>query len=239
MTKIQNIVDLVPDVLKPVLRPIYRVIKAVPLFRKPISALTHRKTREEIHTYWKQPWDRANLPKDYLVEGERSKFLVNLVKKYAEPQSRILEIGCNVGRNLNYLFFAGFKQLAGIEINEEAVKLLRQAYPEMARHAKIINESAEEALRKLQDDAFDITFTMAVLEHIHPESEFIFPEMVRITRGFLITIEDERDILSWRIFPRNYRKVFQSLGLKQIDEYNWHQMSGLKSNFFARVFKKL
>lgn len=230
----QKFASLAPDFLKPVLRPIYRVIWGSPLFRKLINASTPRKTREELHTYWKQPWDGLNLPQYYLQGEERSKFLVDLVKKYAEPQSSILEIGCNVGRNLNYLFLAGFEHLAGIEISEEAASLLKQSYPEMARQAKIINEPAEQALRKLGDNAFDITFTMAVLEHIHPESEFIFFEMVRINKGFLITIEDERSI-SWRHFPRNYRKVFESLGLRQVYE---SKADVLKKGFLARVFWK-
>lgn len=234
----KNFVDLIPNVFKPALSPIYRVIKAVPLLSKVISVFTHRKTREELHAYWRHPWDEANYPSGSLAEVERSKFLMDLVKEYANPQSYILEIGCNAGRNLSYLSLAGFKQLVGIEISEEAVELLQQSYPEMARHTKIINEAAEEALWRFEDNAFDIIFTMAVLEHIHWEGEFIFSDIARITKGFLITIEDELDVLSWKIFPRNYGKVFQSLGLKQIYECNCRKMPELGSNFFVRVFEK-
>jgi len=78
---------------------------------------------------------------------------------------------------------------------------------------------------------------MAVLEHIPTESEFIFGEMCRITRHLLITIEDEQGI-SWRHFPRNYQRVFESLGLKQIEEINCVKVSGLGEDFIARVFKK-
>lgn len=233
--KMQKLASLVPNFLKPVIRPIWRAIVNSPLFRKLKNASTPRKTREELHAYWKHPWDGVNLPQGYLGGEGKSKFLVDLVKKYAETQSSILEIGCNVGRNLNYLFLAGFEHLAGIEISEEAASLLKQSYPEMARQAKIINEPAEEALRKLEDNAFDITFTMAVLEHIHRKSEFIFPEMVRITKRFLITIEDELTI-SWRHFPRNYRKVFESLGLKEVYESNVEL--GLGKSLYARLFKK-
>ena len=231
--KIQKLASLVPDSLKPLLRPLWDSLPS----RKLRSAFIRKRSREELHTYWRKPWDGLNLPQDYLGGEGRSKFLVRLVKEYANPQSSILEIGCNVGRNLNYLYLAGFEQLAGIEISEEAVTLLKQSYPEMVRYAKIINEPAEEALRKLEDSAFDVIFTMAVLEHIHPESKFIFPEMVRITKGFLITIEDERGI-SWRHFPRNYRKVFEPLGLRQVYKCNCHHVTGLGRYYVARVFKK-
>ena len=148
----------------------------------------------------------------------------------------ILEVGCNVGRNLNHLFTAGFEQLAAVEISDEAVALLKQHYPDMARHARVITEAAEEALPKFKDNEFDLTFTMAVLEHIPPESQFLFAQMVRVTRQVLITIEDERST-SWRHFPRNYRKVFEHLGLKQIHESPCRH-AGLGDSFIARVFSK-
>lgn len=149
---------------------------------------------------------------------------------------RFAVIGCNVGRNLDYLFLADFKKLEGVEISETAIKLLRQSYPKMARHTKIY-KPVEEIIGSFQDGTFDIVFTMAVRQHIHRDSEWIFSEMVRITRDFLITIEDERGV-SWRHFPRNYKKVFESRGMKQIQEFNCSDVAGLGSNFFAGIFSK-
>ena len=109
---------------------------------------------------------------------------------------------------------------------------------EMARYAKIYNLPLEEIIQEFKDCQFGIVFTMAVLEHIHTDSEWIFPEMARITEKYLITIEDERS-LSWRHFPRKYKKIFESLGMKQIQEFSCSEVNGLKSNFFARIFKKI
>lgn len=108
----------------------------------------------------------------------------------------------------------------------------------MASHTKIYNVPIEEIIKELRDGEFDIVFTMAVLEHIHTDSEWIFSEMVRITKDFLITIEDERGI-SWRHFPRNYKNVFESLRMKQIEEINCSEVDELGSDFFARIFKKV
>ena len=41
----------------------------------------------------------------------------------------ILELGCNVGRNLNFLLNDNFKNLNGIEINTHAVELCKKVYP--------------------------------------------------------------------------------------------------------------
>lgn len=229
-----RLTNLVPSFLKPVLRPIYCKIHY--LYKR---ITYHPRSRNELYQYWKHPWkfDNSNLPEGYLKPKERSLFLLKIMKPYANSNEKILEIGCNVGRNLNFLFLEGFKKLEGIEINQKAVQLLNQSYPEMVRYAKIYNLPVEEIIKEFKDCEFGIVFTMAVLEHIHTDSEWIFTEMVRITEKYLITIEDER-ALSWRHFPRKYKKIFEHYGMKQIQEFSCNQVDGLGSNYFARIFKK-
>jgi len=181
--------------------------------------------------------DAANIPRTYLEGAARSQFLVNIIQKYAKPNAKILEIGCNVGRNLNYLFKAGFSDLSGIEINEEAVLLLKKSFPEMADRIAIYNTPVEESIGHFGNDEFNIVFTMAVLEHIHRDSEWIFPEIVRIAKDYLVTIEDEEG-LSGRHFPRNYKRIFESLCMKQIEETRCDEIDGLGSRFYMRVFSK-
>lgn len=224
----------VPDFIKPVLRPLYRVVVSSPLYKR----IAYRpKPRHVLHRYWREPWDGHNLPQNYLEGKERSQFLVRIMERYATPSAKILEIGCNVGRNLNYLFQAGFRNLEGIEISEKAVQLLRQSYPEMAQNIKIYNAPVEEIVRDFRECEFDIVFTMATLEHIHPDSEWIFPEIARITKDLLITIEDEQRI-HWRKFPRNYKKVFEQFDMKQAEEIDCGELDTI-SSYSARVFKSM
>ncbi len=230
--------DIIPDFIKPVLRPLWLTIKYSQRLRKIRYHPYYCKPINVHHQYWREPTDSGNLPASYLTGEPRSKFLVELVRRYATAESSILEIGCYVGRNLNYLFLAGFKNLTGIEISEKAVKLLKQSFPEMARYAKIHNLPVEEIIREFRDREFDIVFTMAVLQHIHTDSEWIFPKIARITRDYLITVENEC-VISWRHFPRNYKKVFEPLGLKQIEELNCDGIDELGISYFCRIFKKL
>ncbi|MDP3787110.1 MAG: class I SAM-dependent methyltransferase [Candidatus Omnitrophota bacterium] len=218
-----------------------RLVKIVndslPLFIK--RTYITRKNREELQEYWRAPYDGKNIPSEYLKDRERSIFLLNLAKRYIEEGQKVLEIGCNVGRNLNELFLSGFYDLSGVEISKNAVEMMRKAYPDMAGKIKIYNGAVESFIEDFKDNSFDLVFTMAVLEHIPTESEFIFSHMARIAKKNLITIEDERG-LSWRHFPRNYKKIFEKLGLKQIQEISLRdvRVPGLSSNFVARVFKK-
>src|SRR5881392_2668528 len=148
----------------------------------------HPLDRQQIHDFWRNP-DPTNLPHLYLDGAIRSNFLVDIVKRHVSPDNEILEIGCNVGRNLNWLLRAGFSRLTGVEINGTAVKLLRESFPRLAGTACIINEPIETAIKQFPDGAFQCVYTMAVLEHIHSESEWIFADMARIAANVLIIIE--------------------------------------------------
>ncbi len=225
---------LVPDFLKPVLKPIYNALFSSKDSKKNVQ----HKSRNEIHQYWKDPSDDMNPPEGYVDAKERSLFLIDIVKRYVSQDARIIEIGCNVGRNLNYLFQNGFKNLEAIEISEKAVQLLKKTFPDMAQHIEVYNMPVEEKIKTFEKDRFDVVFTMAVLEHIHSESEWVFQEMVKMTKEYLITIEDEHH-LSWRHFPRNYKSIFEPLGMKQVEEINCKEIKGLGSHFQARIFKKI
>jgi len=94
-----------------------------------VNLATRHKSRDELRRYWMRPRDGANLPENYLkpICGDRrSQFLLELIKSlHCNVNESVLEIGCNVGRNLNYLFSAGFDKLTGIEISEDAVVLVK------------------------------------------------------------------------------------------------------------------
>jgi len=184
------------------------------------------KSLGEIHRYWSS---NRNSPKSYLKGEARSKFLLGIID--TPKNSKILEIGCSVGRNLNYLFKNGFTNLVGVEINKKAVGIAK-INPKL----KIYNSSIEDIIKTFKGDEFDVVFTMAVLEHIHTISGWIFPEIARITKK-LITIEDEKSS-SWRHFPRNYKSVFEPK-LKQIKEINLGNIEGLGEKFVARIFIKI
>ncbi|MFG6150079.1 class I SAM-dependent methyltransferase [Halobacillus sp. B23F22_1] len=190
-----------------------------------------RKSIEEIHDYWVN----SSFPEKYASKIERSEFLTEYIKKYISKRGYILEIGCNVGRNLNHLYENGYKRLAGIEISEEAVEALKQTYPKLGEHAEILQRPIEDVVKEVHTNSFHLVFSMAVLEHIHPDSEWVFEELARISRAFIITVEAE-EAENWRLFPRNYREIFEQYGFKQIEERECSE-AGLK-NYTLRVFKK-
>lgn len=190
------------------------------------------KTMEEIHEFWKNP-NGINLPETYIL-GDRSLFILDLFKNTdIKLTDSILELGCSVGRNLNFLFMNGYKNLTGIEININAKPVMKKTFPLLYKYVKIYWNSIEDTPLP----QIDVIYTMAVLEHIHPDSEWIFEEMSHQVNKYIITIEDER-IISDRHFVRNYKNVFENLGLTQIYEKNCTGVYELGGDFYARIFKK-
>jgi SAM-dependent methyltransferase len=191
--------------------------------------------RETLYDYWRNPPDAGNLPQTYLEHpdgAQRSAFLVELLDKHA-PGGSVLELGCNVGRNLSHLRAAGFGELGAIEISSRALAELGRAFPEVAASADLRNGTLEDELPKMADSSWDVVFSMAVLEHVHYDSDWLMEHVVRVARRFVVTIENELDI-SDRTFPRNYRRVMEQHGARQIEEAS--PCPGLPGGFVARVF---
>lgn len=202
----------------------------------PLSASATPRSRDDLHAYWREP-DAPNRAEGYVNPIERSQFLLDLLEPFVSRDDPILEIGSNVGRNLEHLRLAGFKHLAGIEISSKALEAMRSAYPELVSAVTIYNAPVEDVIRGLPDGSFGAVFTMAVLEHIHPDSDWIFAEMVRICRGVIVTIEDEES-QTWRHIPRDYRSIFESLGMLQVREDDPSAIGGFGSKFRARVLER-
>jgi SAM-dependent methyltransferase len=189
-----------------------------------------KNTLEECLNHWTNPKDH-NQPENYnkSYTSQRSKYLYGLLKKYKIPTtSRILEIGCNCCRNLNYIYSKGYNKLTGIEINKNAVELQKELFPKLK--ANIINSSIEDYILYLNDNKFDVIFTMAVIQHIHLDSNWIFEHIARINKKWLIIIELD--------LYRNYENIFTNLGYEQIEIRSCKLIQGLEK-YKARIFKKV
>ena len=181
-------------------------------------------SRDEAHDYWRSPPTGENQPEYYVLgrnglATKRSKYLVDLISSDLPKDASILEIGCNVGRNLNELHQAGFNNLSGIDISGHALDALRLTYPKLASIARLHEGTIEELTARFADGEFDVVFAMAVFQHIHYDSGFVFGEVARIAKNKLIVMGSETT-KSERTFPRNYRHVFEDLGMKQVFESN-------------------
>jgi len=130
-------------------------------------------------------------------------------------ENSLLELGCNCGVNLEKLQRRGYKLLSGVETSLAAIEIFEQNYPGLFANTSVYTGSFEEVLPGLPTDSVDVVFTMAVAMHIHPASNSLFAEMVRVAKSYVCTVELETANNTY-VFARSYERVFERLGARQI-----------------------
>lgn len=132
------------------------------------------------------------------------------------PIESILEVGSNIGLNLESLADLGYIYLMGIEPNETSAKESR--FPTKIGTAKKI---------PINSDYFNLVFTCGVLIHVPPdELEQSMKEIIRVSNRYVLAIEYEASretMVKYRgqrdmLWKRPYGKLYKQLGLKLIKE---------------------
>ena len=152
--------------------------------------------------------------------SSRSQSIINLLSPLITKEDSILEIGCNTGRNLNHLWQAGYKNVRGMEISEHFVKRLRIEYPCLAMIPVDIGP-AELSIQRYDSESVDVIFTMSVLEHLHPDRRFLFEEIARVARKYVLAIEPRHGKRSHMQYPWDIKNEFTAVGLPHIDTKPW------------------
>ena len=190
----------------------------------------------DILGYWENLDDEFNRSEDYAQKKltARSVFLQGLIEKHCLGVASALEIGCNLGRNLNHLKTRMNLNVAGIEISPKALEQRAKFYPVLDDSTFYCGD-AREILPTIDENGYDLIFSMAVLMHLHPATPDAFwQEIVRVAGRYIITIENESS--SWvRNWARDYRGAFESLGAGQVHEESV-QVDEDTGDYIARVF---
>jgi len=149
---------------------------------------------------------------------------------------RILEVGTNVGIQLELLERLGFENLYGIDIQHKAILEAHRQRPKF----NIIEGNVLDI--PFKSDFFDLVFTSGLLIHVHPDDiDKALQEIVRCTRRYVWGFEyysdeyeevryRENDNLLWKTdFARLYLENFdlelrESKLLQYLDEDNQDQM---------------
>jgi len=111
-----------------------------------------------------------------------------------DRDASILELGCSSGRHLAHLHEDGFDSLAGVDINDEAFDVMAEAYPDLAEAGTFYVDAIEDVVAEFDDDRFDAVYSAETLQHIHPDDEWVFDELARITDEVFVTAEIEEPV---------------------------------------------
>ena len=171
-------------------------------------------------------------PSYYAYRGPdgASDAILSAIETHLGPDPAVLEVGCSSGRHLSALLQAGYTDLTGVELNSDARTATEETFPELARVGTFHYEAIENVVRDFADDQFDVVFSVETLQHLHPDSNWVFAELARITGTLLITIENEGDATQTvdptavnyvdtdvPLYYRDWKAVFTGLGLTEVE----------------------
>lgn len=156
-----------------------------------------------------------------------------------------LEVGCNMGGNLKWIAeLLGPENVAGVDVNEKALTLLRERVPGVdARMATGVELPFEDA-------GFDLVFTMGVLIHQDPDVrlEPMMREIVRCSSRHVVAGEyraDELTEVPYRgqeaaLFKQDFGALYQRLfcELELVDSGFLSEREGRWDDLTYWVFEK-
>lgn len=140
-----------------------------------------------------------------------SEVLVTETAVRAAQNDSILDICCNVGRNLDALATLGFSNLYGVDIMCEAIDQAPKVFPSLTS-ANLTCGNAVDYLKSLPSQSIDWAITQsATLELLHPNFR-IHHELRRVLRRGLVFVISERG----HSYPRFWRFLLKTSGFTEV-----------------------
>lgn len=164
---------------------------------------------------------------DQYIKRNNSKTFLNSkiamfgnIMRSAPGVKTVAEFGCNIGYNLLALHsLRPNLELSGYEINDSAI--------EQAKTLNIANIKKCSILDNIDEDPVDLTFTAAVLIHIHPDYlSSVYDNLVNNSKKYIVVAEyynpEPTTIIyrghSDRIFKRDFAgDLIDNYGLNLVD----------------------
>ncbi len=155
--------------------------------------------------------------------------------------ARILEVGCNMGNQLQLLQKMGYCNLYGIEVQRYALELARKRVP-----GALLTEATAFAI-PYPDRFFDLVFTSGVLIHITPaDLPRALEELHRCTREWIwgfeyfaqqtteVTYRGHNSLLWKTDYARHYMEQFPNLALVREDRLSYVDNDNVDTVFMLR-----
>ncbi|ELZ20761.1 hypothetical protein C477_06171 [Haloterrigena salina JCM 13891] len=130
----------------------------------------------------------------YYGPNETSDAILRTLERFVDPTAPVLELGCSSGRHLSHLYEHGFESPVGIELNADAFDVMEDHYPDLAADGEFHHAAIEDVVREFDDNQFGAVYSVETLQHLHPDAEWVFEELARITDDLLITVENESEL---------------------------------------------
>lgn len=131
--------------------------------------------------YWDKNWQRGDFVKK--VKCGKHNLLRKITKNFLNLNSKILEGGCGIGRNVYALKNWGY-DVYGVDFAEKTVKKIKKEFPELKVSVQDVRNL------DFSDNFFDGYWSIGVIEHFWQGYDEILQEAKRVikTGGYLFLI---------------------------------------------------
>lgn len=132
-----------------------------------------------------------------------------IVSLVPERDAAILDMGCNVGRHLDYLYRQGYRNLRGVDWSSKAIRDMAVRYPEMHASSKLTSASFQEFLTS-QPEPVDLVYTRgATFELVHPGFPLV-RHVCRVAKRYAVLVISE----AGHAYPRYWEYEFAREGFE-------------------------
>lgn len=128
-----------------------------------------------------------------------------------DKNASLIDLGCNVGRHLNYLYQAGWHHLTGVDFSARAIEDMSVRYPELHRGIKTVAASFQEFLPKCED-SFDIVYSRGATFELVPPSFPLIRHVCRIAKTYVVIVIAE----AGHAYPRYWEYEFARQGFELV-----------------------
>jgi SAM-dependent methyltransferase len=186
-------------------------------------------------------WKKGNIglfrnPEHFINIDADLKKSLDLFLNYIGPKDLVLDLGCNVGRVMNYLLKNKINNIHGVDVMESTNDLRPEIFPELSKSplVKFFTMPFNNFFRMPNLAYYDCIITVgATIELIHP-SEKIIKKMCKITKKFIFCYINEEN----HQYPKLYIYEFYKEGFKLVYLERIHTEDGLYKNSIL-IFKNL
>lgn len=176
--------------------------------------MTERPTEPDaarLEDLWAGDFGEEYRQRNRAVGGGRDRFWKWFLATY--PASKVLEVGCNNGANLQWIIAPG-REVVGVDISAPALRELRERLPDVT--------AVQAPARDLPfpDASFDLVFTAGVLIHQPPATlPVVIEQLVRVSRRYVLALEywaAEEEEVPYHgevgaLFKRDYGSIIRTL----------------------------
>jgi len=139
----------------------------------------------------KEHWEQHPTIKAFhSIDAASLSMLDTIMNLAPDRNASILDMGCNVGRHLQYLHDQGYRNLRGVDFSSKAIADMAQHHPELYRDSRLEVASFEQYFKD-SPETVDLVYTHgATFELVHPRFPLI-NRVCTIARRYVVMVINE------------------------------------------------